>query len=139
MTGVGPRFGVISAIVAIAILTGCSSSTSQKVRDGKIPIENFTAEQIYERGEYELNDNEAEDAAFYFSEVERLYPYSDWAKRALIMQTFAYHKAKDYESSRASAHDSLTSIRPMMTRHMRNISSRYPIMIKSTRSGAIRN
>ncbi|MCW8841868.1 MAG: outer membrane protein assembly factor BamD [Rhodobacteraceae bacterium] len=103
MTGVGPRFGVISAIVAIAILTGCSSSTSQKVRDGKIPIENFTAEQIYERGEYELNDNEAEDAAFYFSEVERLYPYSDWAKRALIMQTFAYHKAKDYESSRASA------------------------------------
>lgn len=103
MTGVGPRFGVIGAILAIAIVAGCSSSTSEKVRAGKIPIENFTAEQIYERGEYELNDNEAEEAAFYFSEVERLYPYSEWAKRALIMQAFSFHKAKEYESSRAAA------------------------------------
>ncbi|MBR9843487.1 MAG: outer membrane protein assembly factor BamD [Rhodobacteraceae bacterium] len=103
MTGVGPRFGVIVAILAIAIVTGCSSSTSEKVRAGKIPIENFTAEQIFERGEYELNDNEAEEAAFYFSEVERLYPYSEWAKRALIMQAFSFHKAKEYESSRAAA------------------------------------
>ncbi len=103
MTGVGPRFGVIGAILAIAILAGCSSSTSEQVREGKIPIENFTAEQIFERGEYELNDNEAEEAAFYFSEVERLYPYSEWAKRALIMQAFSYHKAKEYESARAAA------------------------------------
>lgn len=103
MTGVGPRFGVIGGVLAIAILTGCSSSTSEKVRDGKIPMETFTAEQIFERGEYELNDNKAEDAAFYFSEVERLYPYSDWAKRGLIMQAFSYHKAKEYESSRAAA------------------------------------
>ena len=103
MTGVGPRFGVIGAILAIAIVAGCSSSTSEQVRAGKIPIENFTAEQIFERGEYELNDNEAEEAAFYFSEVERLYPYSEWAKRALIMQAFSYHKASEYESSRAAA------------------------------------
>ena len=35
--------------------------------------------------------------------MERLYPYSQWAKRALIMQAFAYHEAKDYENSRAAA------------------------------------
>ena len=103
MTGVGPRLGMIGAIVAFSILTGCASSTADRVRDGKIPIETFTAEQIFERAEYELNDNEPEDAAFYFSEVERLYPYSELAKRALIMQAFSYHKANDYESSRAAA------------------------------------
>jgi len=32
-----------------------------------VPIENFTAEQIYERGEFELNRSDPEDAAFYFS------------------------------------------------------------------------
>ena len=42
-------------------------------------------------------------AAEHFGEVERLYPYSEWAKRALIMQAYAYHLDEDYESSRASA------------------------------------
>ena len=35
--------------------------------------------------------------------VERLYPYSEWAKRALIMQAFSYHRDKDYENSRGAA------------------------------------
>ena len=78
-------------------------------RDGnsasdRLPVENFTAEQIYKRGEYELENNRKPDnAVYYFSEIERLYPYSDWAKRALIMQAFVYHQDKDYESSRAAA------------------------------------
>ena len=38
-----------------------------------------------------------------FGEVERLYPYSEWAKRALIMQAFAYHADREYEQSRAAA------------------------------------
>jgi molybdenum-dependent DNA-binding transcriptional regulator ModE len=36
----------------------------------EIPLENFTAEQIYGRGEFELERNKADDAAFYFAEVE---------------------------------------------------------------------
>ncbi|NVO23495.1 outer membrane protein assembly factor BamD [Donghicola sp. C2-DW-16] len=67
------------------------------------PLENFTAEQIYQRGEYELANKKPEKAATYFGEIERLYPYSEWAKRALIMQAFAFHQDKDYENSRASA------------------------------------
>ena len=73
---------------------------------GKPPLENFTAEEIYKRGEYELevgNPRRPDTALYYFSEVERLYPYSEWAKRALIMEAYAQHKSKDYESARASA------------------------------------
>jgi outer membrane protein assembly factor BamD len=67
-------------------------------------LENFTAEEIFRRGEYELeNSSKPEDAAKYFSEIERLYPYSEWAKRALIMQAFAYHEDADYDNSRAAA------------------------------------
>ncbi|OOY11532.1 MAG: outer membrane protein assembly factor BamD [Rhodobacteraceae bacterium] len=69
-------------------------------------LENFTAQQIYERGEYELevgNPRRPNDALKYFSEVERLYPYSQWAKRALIMEAYAQHRAKKYEEARASA------------------------------------
>jgi outer membrane protein assembly factor BamD len=39
----------------------------------------------------------------YFQEVERLYPYSEYAKRALIMQAFTLHKTKKYEEARIAA------------------------------------
>ena len=58
---------------------------------------------VFQRGEYELANRQPDDAAYYFGEIERLYPYSELAKRALIMQAFAYHKDRDYPNSRASA------------------------------------
>ncbi|WP_407492541.1 outer membrane protein assembly factor BamD [Pseudooceanicola sp. MF1-13] len=91
-----------AALLLCAFLAACGESTDGLGIGGE-PIESFTAEQIYGRAEYELNRRKYERSAEYFGEVERLYPYSDWAKRALIMQAFAYHKEKDYENSRASA------------------------------------
>jgi outer membrane protein assembly factor BamD len=66
-------------------------------------LETFTAQEIYTRGENEMESGQPDEAARYFGEVERLYPYSEWAKRALIMQAAAYHLDRDYENSRASA------------------------------------
>ncbi len=96
------RIRVIGVVLAAALLAGCGDGYD-RVRAGDVPIEGFTAEQIYGRAEFELNRNKADDAAFYFAEVERLYPYSEWAKRAVIMQAYAYHQGKDYEQSRAAA------------------------------------
>jgi len=87
-----------STLVLVAALAACS--TGNKEPD----LEGFTAEEIYKRGEYELEvSSRAGEAVRYFSEVERLYPYSQWAKRALIMQAFAYHRDRDYEEARAAA------------------------------------
>ncbi|MDW4497464.1 outer membrane protein assembly factor BamD [Sulfitobacter sp. D35] len=103
----GSRIRVIGAVVLVATLAACGGS--DRPRTGgffggeEIPLENFSARQIFERGEYELNRNRPSDAAFYFAEIERLYPYSDWAKRALIMQAYAYHEDEDYPNSRSSA------------------------------------
>ncbi|SEN87429.1 outer membrane protein assembly factor BamD [Palleronia pelagia] len=83
-----------------AVLAGCGGDAFTS-RDQ--PLESFSAEEIYKRGEFELEDNDPEDAARFFGEVERLYPYSEWAKRALVMQAFAYHRDRDYEEARNSA------------------------------------
>lgn len=72
-------------------------------RTAETPIENQTADQIFNRAEYQLEVNRADDAAQLFGEVERLYPYSELAKRALIMQALSYHKDRDYPNSRAAA------------------------------------
>ena len=103
MAGGRSRKGVIGAAFSAILLVGCSAQERPGFGPGGVPMETFSAQQIFERGEYELDANDAEEAAYYFGEVERLYPYSEWAKRALIMQAFAYHQDRDYESSRGAA------------------------------------
>lgn len=101
MTG-GSRTRLIGGVLLALVLAGCNSTVERAGR-GSIPLDGFTAEQIFERGEFEIDRRRPEDAAFYFAEIERLYPYSEWAKRGLIMQAFAYHTARDFENSRAAA------------------------------------
>jgi len=87
-------------VAALAITAGCSGRGGNKEK----PLESYSAEQLYKRAEFELETSrKAKEATRLFGEVERLYPYSEWAKRALIMQAFAYHKDKDYENSRTAA------------------------------------
>lgn len=98
----------ISASLMAAVLAGLTLAGCARFGGGsdgeKTNLERFTAEAIYKRGEYELeNSKKPEDAVFYFSEVERLYPYSEWAKRALIMQAYGYHRSGDYEEARGAA------------------------------------
>lgn len=67
-------------------------------------VDNLTADQIYQRGELALEGKgDAKAALGYFQDVERLFPYTEWAKRALIMQAFTLHKQKNYEESRVAA------------------------------------
>ncbi len=94
------RISLVGALVAGALLAGCGGD---KVARGDVNFEKYTASQIYERGEYDIARGEYDLAATVFAEVERLYPYSELTKRAVIMQAFAYHRAKDYENSRSAA------------------------------------
>ena len=96
------RAKVLGAIVLTALLTACGGGGGPAA-DRTLPLETYTPEQIFERGEFELARNRTEDAAFYFSEIERLYPYSSWARRALIMQAYSSHQGRDYPESRAAA------------------------------------
>ncbi|MHA6325457.1 outer membrane protein assembly factor BamD [Roseivivax sp. CAU 1753] len=111
--GASVKSALVAGCLALS-LSGCGAASSVSSSVGNFfsggqpkasdqPLENFTAQQIFERGEFELDRNRPDDAAEYFAEVERLYPYSDFAKRALIMQAFAYHQDRDYENSRSAA------------------------------------
>jgi outer membrane protein assembly factor BamD len=99
----GSRKYLVGVALAMFALAGCSEFGRKDVGPGGQPLDAFTAKQIFERGEFELEAKDNEDAAFYFGEIERLYPYSEWAKRGLIMQAYAYHQDKDYENARSAA------------------------------------
>jgi outer membrane protein assembly factor BamD len=99
MTGgrTGARW--LGTAMVLVVLAGCGGGQGNEPSLDTLP-----PDQIYQLGEIELETRRKPDGAIkYFSEVERLYPYSEWAKRALIMQAFAYHKDKQYEEARAAA------------------------------------
>jgi len=101
MIGIRAGARTIGAVLLLTVMVGCSGGGRQGDRSENLEI--YTPEQIFQRGEFELARNRTEDSAYYFSEIERLYPYSSWAQRALIMQAFAFHQGKDYENSRGAA------------------------------------
>jgi len=89
---------IVGGVLMLASVTACSRLGNKE------PVyDNLPARSIFTLAEQKLEEKEPEKAAKIFGEIERLYPYSDLAKRALIMQAFSYHKDKDYENSRIAA------------------------------------
>lgn len=88
-----------SAALAMVVLAGCSGTKRPVI----VPVEGYPPQEIFARGEYEMNRGKFANGAYFFGEIERLYPYSDWAKRGLIMQAFAHHENKAYDEARSAA------------------------------------
>ncbi len=98
------RTNAIRLMTAFVLALGLSAcGINSKVERGDLDYENYSAQHIFERGEFDLANNKPSLAAKSFAEVERLYPYSDLTKRAVIMQAYSYHLDEDYEASRSAA------------------------------------
>jgi outer membrane protein assembly factor BamD len=62
------------------------------------------ADKLYNEGLYLLNNKrDLKTAAKRFEEVDRQHPYSDWARRSLIMSAYTYYQAGMYEESIGAA------------------------------------
>jgi outer membrane protein assembly factor BamD len=95
----GKAWRSVSVALFVACLTACAPQTQEP-----LALDTYTPDQIYKRGELILEgEGKPKDALIYFQEVERLYPYSEWAKRGLIMQAYTLHKSKNYEEARIAA------------------------------------
>ena len=87
------------ALAALSALAACN-----RPQGPDESLSGFSAEEIFRRGEFELEAGaRSSTSTRYFREVERLYPYTEWSRRALIMQAYAHHKAGEYDDSRAAA------------------------------------
>ncbi|WP_018631517.1 outer membrane protein assembly factor BamD [Neomegalonema perideroedes] len=70
-----------------------SGADSRLARPGETP------ESIFGRAEALMNAQNYRAAAPLFDEVERLHPYSPYAKRAMIMSAFASFEAAEYDKA----------------------------------------
>src|SRR5205807_4918184 len=102
----GRRGGVAARILALALLapfvTGCDTLSGWFSKDE--PELDTPADRLYNEGLYLLNEKkDIKGAAKKFEEVDRQHPYSEWARKSLIMSAYAYYQAGDYEDSINSA------------------------------------
>jgi outer membrane protein assembly factor BamD len=94
----------VPALVALA-LGACSLFDKETV----VPDE--PADKLYNEGLYLLNDKkDPKTAAKKFEEVDRQHPYSEWARKSLIMAAYAYYEAGAYD-------DCINSARRYVTLH----------------------
>jgi outer membrane protein assembly factor BamD len=58
------------------------------------------ADKLYNEGLFLLNNKrDYKTAAKKFEEVDRQHPYSDWARKALVMSAFAYYENREYDDA----------------------------------------
>ena len=95
----GVRARLIVLVPLLALLGGCSMWNSMfGDKDPILPDE--PADRLYNQGVYLLNEKkDFREAAKKFEEVDRQHPYSEWARKALVMSAYAFYSAGAYDES----------------------------------------
>jgi outer membrane protein assembly factor BamD len=104
------RFARGLAMLLLAVsLGGCSSFNLFGNNDKAAPDE--PADKLYNEGLYLLNvRHDPHKAVAKFEEVDRQHPYSEWARKSLIMSAFAYYSSGSYP-------ECITAAKRYMTLH----------------------
>ena len=113
------------SVAADAVLSACSSATESCGTRSFSKDDTFVeepAEKLYNEGLFLMNEkNDPKAASKKFEEVDRQHPYSDWARKSLLMSAYAYYQAGDYDSCIGAATRYVTLHPAARTLPMRNI------------------
>lgn len=97
------RSSVSTASLLLAAAVALSACQSGKSRQQELAYVERPVEQLYNQAASELDKKDYDDAILLFNEVERQHPYSEWARRAMVMTSFANYSDGNYEEAIASA------------------------------------
>ena len=97
----GRRLWLAVALVALAVpLSGCGTGPLwDKFLAKDDTFVDEPADKLYNEGLYLMNERKDNKAASKkFEEVDRQHPYSDWARKSLLMSAYSYYQSGDYDS-----------------------------------------
>ena len=84
---------------AVLALSACAS----KPKKPDLAYVERPVELLYATGAEKMDQHQWSEATQYFDEVERQHPYSEWARRSILMEAFAHYEANQYEDAIAAA------------------------------------
>ncbi|WP_298917592.1 outer membrane protein assembly factor BamD [uncultured Algimonas sp.] len=93
----------VFALSAALLLSACSSLGLGGDRKERLAYVERPAELIYNEAMDRIERGRWDQAKLLFEEVERQHPFSEWARRSLLMSAFASYRAADHEDSITTA------------------------------------
>ncbi|UZE48525.1 outer membrane protein assembly factor BamD [Rhodopseudomonas sp. P2A-2r] len=101
----GQRLRLASLLVMAVPLSGCGTGAiwdKFSTKDDTYTEE--PADKLYNEGLYLMNQSkDPKAAAKKFEEVDRQHPYSEWARKSLLMSAYAAYESADYDTCIGSA------------------------------------
>jgi outer membrane protein assembly factor BamD len=102
------RVGAVLILAAALAVSGCSMIKKKKPT---LAYEERPVELLYTAGASRMDRHQWNEAVEYFKEVERQHPYSEWARRSILMTAYAHYQANDYAEAIADS-DQFISLYP---------------------------
>lgn len=100
---------LVMAAVVMAFLSGCAATSLSSMFEDKEEAEKKkTAAQLYSEGDSLLNESKWKEAAQKFEQVDKNYPYSPEARRAIVMSAYAHYKQANLPKAVSTARRYLT-------------------------------
>jgi len=104
-TGIWATVRRVSFVAFVVLLAACTKST-EGTKDAF--ADDQPAGVLYNEGLAYLNAGKLNDAIKSFDEVDRQHPYSEWARKALIMSAFASYRRGRFADTIQTANRYLT-------------------------------
>ncbi|KJC61146.1 outer membrane assembly lipoprotein YfiO [Bradyrhizobium sp. LTSPM299] len=102
----GRALRLAAGLIALALpLSGCGTGALwDKFMAKDDTFVDEPADKLYNEGLYMMNQKkDLKAASKKFEEVDRQHPYSEWARKSLLMSAYSYYQAGDYDSCIGSA------------------------------------
>ena len=94
------RVGLFAVAATAVALSGCAMHKKPKPTAS---FEERPVDMLYLAGTRNLDQHRWTAAIDYFDEVERQHPYSEWSRRSILMEAYAYYEANQYDDAVATA------------------------------------
>ena len=95
----GSLIRALPVVLAAAALSACAW-----FGDKDLPLSDDPPDRLYNEGLFLLNTkHDFKAAAKKFEEVDRQHPYSEWARKSLIMSAYAYYESRQFDEAITSA------------------------------------
>ncbi len=88
-------------VAAAALLAACNTTKSDATKDAF--ADDKPAGELYNEALANLNDNKLRNAVDSFNEVDRQHPYSEYARKALLMSAFTSYRRGQYDDTVSTA------------------------------------
>lgn len=98
--------GVFAALALLGGLAGCSSNNDVDLAN--LVEQNDPADQLFNQGLANLNAGRLAEAAKKFDAVDRQHPYSEFARKSLVMGAFTQYRMNRYDDAILAAKRFLT-------------------------------